>query len=776
MTSFSTLSILYVEDEEDILEEVEIFLELRFNKVFTARNGYEGLEAFEKNHPDIILTDVIMPKMDGLQMSEQIKKIDNTIPIILMTALNNIDSMTHAINIGIDGYIGKPVNLLKMEQILEDKAASLLKIQSLQEELYLYRLMVENTADPMFLIDSESSQMMFVNAAAIKHYGASKEEILTWCIPDWDPHFSNDDLAQHLEIIKNNPGMIIETEHKVKGGELVPVELSLNLITYKGKICQFGFINDISERKKNEQNLVEKIKELNFQKFSLDQHAIVSIANSTGFITHVNDKFCYLSGYTREELLGKNHRLLNSGEHPKEFFIDLWQTISRGQVWHGIIKNITKEGLYYWVDATIVPFMDDNKTPFQYIAIRTDITQRIKYEEELRLEKIKAEKAQKIADKANQAKSEFLSSMSHELRTPLNAILGFAQVLDFNPNESLTLSQKEQVNYISEGGKHLLTLINDILNLAKIESGQLKLSMDTISLTKIIEECLIFIKEMANKRGISFSIDETQQFNVYADYMRLKQVLLNLLSNAIKYNQENGRISIELKQQDEYIYIGVIDTGHGIAQDKQSQLFKPFSRLGAENSSIEGTGIGLVVSKEMVQQMGGTIGMQSTVGKGSTFWIKLKQPRVTNNEQGFSSNDMAHIEPNNTLNNISGTLLYVEDNLQNIKLMEVFTSYIKGLTLIIAKTGEEGFELANSLKPDMIILDINLPEMSGIDVLNLLKSNEATCKIPTYALSAAATKEDIEKGRQAGFLNYLTKPLQINELIAIIQSVLGDRM
>jgi len=566
---------------------------------------------------------------------------------------------------------------------------------------------------------------------------------------------------------------IIRLEKATKN--IVSGDLSSRIIVAgHDEISQLGnSFNQMTKKlQSNQEDIATKIRQLNFQKNALDQHAIISISNLEGDIIYINDKFITISGYSREELLGKNHRILNSGEHSKTFFSNMWQTISKGDVWHGVIKNIKKNGDYYWVEATIVPYMDEAGKPIQYIGIRTDITKQKKIEQQLYEEKINAQEAQQIANQANQAKSEFLSAMSHELRTPLNAILGFAQMLDFNPNEPLTLSQKEQVDHITEGGQHLLSLINDILDLAKIESGKLELSMEAVSLSEIIEECLLLISEMAKKRGITISINCAKELNVYADHIRLKQILLNLLSNAVKYNQEKGNIVINTKEKaDNQITIAVTDTGLGITKNKQRHLFKPFSRLGNENSSIEGTGIGLSLCKEMVQQMGGSIGLESIGGQGSTFWIKLKQ----SNEQTLSSNDIDKIKQDNKLDNISGTLLYVEDNPQNIKLIELFSSHIKGLKLIIAKTGEDGLELAKNRQPDMILLDINLPGISGIEVLNLLKSNENTCNIPVYALSAAVTKLGIKKGMDAGFLNYLSKPLQLNELTTMLKSVLGKK-
>jgi len=419
---------------------------------------------------------------------------------------------------------------------------------------------------------------------------------------------------EQLEVSLNNRSSEISKKANSFGQLSIIILVATVAIIITGVIYIFqqttrSTYNLISQLNSTRQTLKKTIRELSQKKKTVDHHAIVSIADRQGNITYVNDKFCEISGYSREELMGKNHRILKSNVHSADFYKNLWGTISSGNVWQGKICNLAKDGEHYWVESTINPFLDEKGKPYQYVSVRTDITHLLE-------EKIKAEEA-------NRAKSVFLSSMSHEIRTPMNAILGFSQLINMAAEDELI---KDNSQEIITAGDHLLGLINEILDLSQIESGKMNLEIGSYNLKTIIEPCVSLIKPSANDAFIQLddNIDSIPDINVNVDYKRFKQVILNLLSNAVKYNREKGSVTIDYLVEDNgTLCISVTDTGKGIEQSQQKNIFNPFNRAGEENSNITGSGLGLVITRNLLELMKGSIDFESTVGKGSTFWVKV---------------------------------------------------------------------------------------------------------------------------------------------------------
>ncbi|NQV57694.1 MAG: response regulator [Rhodospirillales bacterium] len=432
-------------------------------------------------------------------------------------------------------------------------------------------------------------------------------------------------------------------------------------------------------------------------------------------------------------------------------------------------RTVWPDGTVRWLSEKGDVTRDEDGSAQHMLGVVQDITQRHEFE-------IEIHQAREEADRANQAKSEFLSSMSHELRTPMNAILGFGQMLEYNPKEPLTQAQKDCVTRILSGGQHLLNLINEILDLAQIEAGKVNLSLEEVDLGGIFEECLDLTRPIADKRDISVDSAAINDAIVIADHIRLKQVFLNLIGNAVKYNVTGGKVTVSVEPQgSNELRICVADTGPGIPAEKQGELFQPFSRLGAEATEVEGTGIGLTITKQLVELMNGEIGFDSVPGKGSTFWIVLP----AGSKKIFMRPDADADEGNtkvtqNLLPEINGTVLYVEDNPANLELMKMIVKQIPGLDLLSTHNAEFGLELADRRAPDIIIMDIDLPGMNGFQALEKLKTLESCNHIPVVALSANAMPKDIKKGLKAGFVDYLTKPIDVERFVATMKQILDQ--
>ena len=380
--------------------------------------------------------------------------------------------------------------------------------------------------------------------------------------------------------------------------------------------------------------------------------------------------------------------------------------------------------------------------------------------------------ARREAERSNKAKSAFLATMSHELRTPLNAILGFAQILNSETMPTTPEQKRSFAKHILQAGRHLLTLINEVLDLAKVESGALTLSIEPVALKDVLQECQAMAAPLAEQRGIAVSFPDARAAHVLCDRIRLKQVLINLLSNAIKYNREHGSVSVECAQAPGgRVRIGVRDTGAGLDAEQLAQLFQPFNRLGRDAGTEEGAGIGLALTRHLVQLMGGEIVAASTVGVGTIFEVDFAAcAAVGSAAQGADS--PAVPAPAVRRSHTRSTLLYIEDNPANLKLIEEIIRPRTDLRLLAAPSGKSGIELARLHLPHVILLDINLPDFDGYEVRRILRSDPRTAQIPVIAVTASAMPVDVKRGMDAGFFRYITKPIDIDAFTAAIDSAL----
>lgn len=616
----------------------------------------------------------------------------------------------------------------------------------------LYRFFVDNIDVGAFLI--EDKKIVDMSNVGAEMFGYTRDELI-----GQDPYFVVSDSSR--EYVRKRVSERNEDPYEAEGlrkdGSTFPIEVQGRELRFDDRAVRLTTVRDVSALVAGQRELLKTANELKTVLATTSQ-GYWRISSDAQTI-EVNPRMAEILGLSPDEVIGTYvHEYLSENEkllHRKRLEK---RKIGEAETYEMVLTSVNGENIPCIFSAT--PLYDEAGQENGSFALVTDITE--------------LKKAKEEAEKANLAKSEFLSSMSHELRTPMNAILGFGQMLEFNPKEPLTETQSTSVRHILKGGQHLLDLINDVLDLAQIEAGKVELSIEQIRVEDVVSDCVMLVQELAASRSIEIRtpVSDDDGCVVRADFTRFKQVLLNLMSNAIKYNRDGGSVRVACEPTSANMSrISVTDTGPGIPENKRGELFQAFSRLGAENSEIEGTGIGLVVCRNLVELMSGQIGFDSKVGEGTTFWIDL--PLATTHADDIDGSvaiETAAAE--GMLQGMDGTMLYVEDNPSNLQLMELIVSHIDGLTMLSAHTAELGIEIARSKRPDVIILDVNLPGIDGIEALQKLQQMEETKEIPVLALSAAATRRDIDRGKRAGFRYYLTKPMQVAEVTSAIRDVL----
>ena len=570
---------------------------------------------------------------------------------------------------------------------------------------------------------------------------------------------------------------IYELTYIRKDGSRFPAVVSVTALRdAQGGIIGYLLIGtDNTARKQVEEEqkkLDQRLRDQQFYTRSLIESNIDAIMTTDprGIITDVNKQMEALTDCTRDELIGAPFKNYFTDPERAEAAIKL--VLSEKKVTDYELTARARDGKDTVVSYNATTFYDRDRRLQGVFAAARDVTERKRFEHALQESNIELESAKSAAEKANLAKSDFLSSMSHELRSPLNAILGFAQLMEAS-DPLPTPSQKESITQILQAGWHLLKLINEVLDLAVVESGKVSLSPEPVLLAEVLSECQAMMEPQAQQRAISMTFPEWDSaLFVRADRTRLKQVVINLLSNAIKYNRKNGSVGLACTATDsDRIRISVKDTGAGLPPEKLAQLFQSFNRLGQEARSEEGTGIGLVVSKRLVELMGGVIGVTSTVGVGSVFWIELLLTPAPVLVEPISESASV-LPPLVVAGARRRTLLYVEDNPANMKLVEKLMAQRADIRLLGAVNGTLGVQLARDSQPDVILMDINLPGISGIEAMKILREDPATAHIPIVALSANAMPRDIEKGMEAGFFRYLTKPIRVPEFMLTLDAAL----
>jgi len=427
------------------------------------------------------------------------------------------------------------------------------------------------------------------------------------------------------------------------------------------------------------------------------------------------------------------------------------------------------DGTWRWLASRSAAVLNDAGQPVRRVGVNWDIT------ESKNAELTRQQAA--LAEREIQAKSQFLSRMSHELRTPLNAVLGFTQLLQIEARQSAQSAQLAKLEHIRAAGDHLLSLINDVLDLSGMEAGETRLSMQPVDLAQLVRQSLPLLQSLASQHGVELETGRAEGIAL-ADPTRLRQVLINLLSNAIKYNRPGGTVRVESHGADGEATLSVRDTGRGLTREQVASLFEPFNRFGVESEGIEGTGIGLTIVKALVDGMGGRIEVESSPGRGTVFSVTLQAATTAEpadgdpGEAGTVPDLLVALTPVAR----SGTILYIEDNQVNVLLVEELVRTVGGVTVVSEASGAAGVERAVSLRPDLVLVDLQLPDFDGYEVLRRLRADARTRAIPCIALSANAMREDIERGLASGFTDYWTKPLDFGVFIAALHRLFPAAM
>ncbi len=510
--------------------------------------------------------------------------------------------------------------------------------------------------------------------------------------------------------------------------------------------------------------------ELRQQKYALDQHAIVSITDSDGNVVYANENFCEISGYSENELLGRNHRIVKSGIHPPEFFAELWSTITAGKVWHGEVCNRNRSGGLYWVNATIVPIMDEFHLPRHYIAIRTDITVNKQMAEDLRIAAVELNKAKEAAEAGLQAKSSFLANMSHEIRTPMNAIIGFAEVALQDP--ALSQETRVHINTILSSAKQLLRIINDILDISKLESAKLSLEMVCFNLPNVLSSSLLTLEHRAAAKNLSLNLEYTATLPVrlMGDPHRLRQVLLNLVGNSIKFTNK-GEITLSVRQGDEadMLLFSVKDTGIGMTKEQITKIFEPFSQADASTTRhYGGTGLGTTISKQIIELMRGNIWVESEIGQGSVFYFTAFLPAVITSDSCLYEED--EIVGENYISPRLFRVLLAEDLEPNATLAMLRLKQ-QGHIVEWVKNGLEAVDAFVKNDYDLILMDVMMPDMDGLEATRAIRVVETGTfsHIPILALTAGIMEEENDKCYAAGMDLIEAKPIDFNKLFSAME-------
>ena len=804
--------VLVIDDSVTFRDELRQSLEGAGYHVREAATGEEGLALAAADRPDAVVVDGILPGIDGATVVRRLKSDTalRSTPCLLLTGAEGTNDGLRALEAGADAYVRKSedlgVILVRLAALLRGAIAtggetspSLLgpkRLLAVDDSItYLQELGSQLRREGYHVVMASSGEEALELLAARPVDGILLDLVM--------PGLSGQDTCKRIKqraewrdiplimlTARDDRDAMIEginagaDDYIAKSADFdvlkarLRAQLRRKYFEDENRRIREKLVRRETEATAREQGeaeqkkLDQRLRDQQFYTRSLIESNIDALMTTDplGIITDVNKQMEALTGCTRDELIGAPSKNYFTDPERAEAAIKL--VLREKKVTDYELTARARDGKKTEVSYNATTFYDRDRTLQGVLAIARDVTERKRNEQALQETNIELASAKSAAEEANLAKSDFLSSMSHELRSPLNAILGFAQLMEL-ASPLPTDSQKESIAQILQAGWHLLKLINEILDLSVIESGKVSLSTESVSLAEVMSECQAMMEPQAQQLGIGMTFPRFDNpFFVSADRTRLKQIVINLLSNAIKYNKEQGTVVVDCATSAPGLTrISVKDSGAGLSPEKLAQLFQPFNRLGQEAGGVAGTGIGLVVTKRLAELMGGVLGVESIAGAGSVFWCELiscAAPQLV-----VESGEAAALDvPTVATGARRLTLLYVEDNLANMKLVEQLIARRPDLRLLTAVNGTLGIEVARTSQPTMILMDINLPGISGVEALKVLRGDPATAHIPVVALSANAMPRDIEKGLQAGFFRYLTKPIKINEFMHTLDAAL----